>query len=236
MQEVNSRSCPLRITPIFRDRIHAGRALGERVIQSVHDSDVLVVGLPRGGVPVAFEVARALAAELDVLLVRKLGLPGDEEVAFGAIASEGDRVLNESLIAELQLSPKVIDQIAAREKRELKRCEELYREGRVPIPVRDRAVVLVDDGLATGASMKAAAQALRLQRPKRIVVAVPVAAEQTCHKFRMDVDEIVCVYTPKPFLAVGIWYEDFSQTTDQEVQQLLKEAARLVATQHDRVK
>ena len=216
----------MRIEPIFRDRADAGKALAERVKHSVPGMDALVLGLPRGGVPVAFEVARALDADLDIFVVRKLGLPGQEELAIGAIASGGIRVLNDSLVSELQLSPRLIDQIASREERELKRREELYREGRPRIPVQGRTVILVDDGLATGASMKAATQALRLQGPKHIIVAVPVAAEQTCDEFRMNVDEIVCAYTPEPFLAVGMWYEDFSQTTDKEVQQLLEEAAQ----------
>lgn len=219
--------------PMFRDRTDAGRVLAERVAHSVHDKDVLVLGLPRGGVPVAFEVAHALHADLDIFLVRKLGLPGHEELAIGAIASGGIRVFNRALLAELNLSPKLIDQIAAREERELRRREELYREGRPPLPVRNRTVLLVDDGLATGASMKAAAQALQLQGPKRIIVAVPVAAEQTCDEFRMHVDEVICAYTPQPFLAVGMWYEDFSQTTDQEVQHLLEDAARQTRAQHD---
>lgn len=216
----------MQIQPIFRDRAEAGRKLAERVTRATNDPNTLVLGLPRGGVPVAFEIARALEAELDVFLVRKLGLPGHEELAIGAIASGGIRVLNESLVTELHLSPKIIDQIAAREERELQRREELYRQGKPPLPVQGRAVILVDDGLATGASMKAAAQALRLQGPKRIMVAVPVAAEKICDEFRMNVDEIVCAYTPEPFLAVGVWYENFSQTTDEEVQQLLRETER----------
>ncbi|HWF45478.1 MAG TPA: phosphoribosyltransferase [Bryobacteraceae bacterium] len=212
--------------PIFRDRADAGRRLAIRVAESVYDSDALVLGLPRGGVPVAFEVARALHAELDVFLVRKLGLPGHEELAVGAIASGGVRVLNEPLVAQLQLAPKLIDQIAQHEKHELKRREERYRQGRPPVPIGNRTVILVDDGLATGSSMKAAAQAVRLQGPKRLVVAVPVAAQQTCDQFHMVADEIVCAYTPEPFVAVGIWYEDFSQTSDEEVERLLKEAAQ----------
>jgi putative phosphoribosyl transferase len=221
----------MRIEPIFRDRTEAGRILSERVAASIQDADSLVLALPRGGVPVAFEVARGLRAELDIFLVRKLGLPGQEELAIGAIASGGTRVLNEGLVGELGLATSVIDQITAREERELRRREQLYRQGRPALPVACRTVVLVDDGLATGASMRAASQALRLQRPKRIVVAVPVAAEATCDEFRRDVDEIVCAYTPEPFMAVGIWYEDFSQTSDAEVQQLLKQAEQEAATQ-----
>src|SRR6266516_1363733 len=152
----------MQIKPIFRDRTDAGRTLAEHVTRSTKDPDSLVLALPRGGVPVAFEVARALGAELDIFLVRKLGLPGQEELAIGAIASGGVRVLNEALVRELQLSPSLIDQITAREERELKRREELYREGRPALPVRDRTIILVDDGLATGATMKAASRALRL--------------------------------------------------------------------------
>jgi putative phosphoribosyl transferase len=222
----------MRIRPIFRDREHAGEALAKRVLGAVPEEGVLVLGLPRGGVPVGFAVARKLGAELDIFLVRKLGLPAQEELAIGAIASGGVRVLNELLVAELGLTPRLINEIAAREERELKRREELYRQGRPASPIRDRTVVIVDDGLATGASMKAAAQAVRLQGPKRIVVAVPLAAEQTCNALAMKVDAIICVYMPEPFVSVGIWYEDFSQTTDQEVQRLLREAARRSLSVH----
>lgn len=218
----------MRVEPIFRDRAEAGKALAERVIRSVPDPGSLVLALPRGGVPVGFEVAQALHAELDIFLVRKLGLPGQEELAIGAIASGDVRVLNEDLVNELHLAPTLIDQIAARERRELKRREEAYRQGRPALPVRGRTAILVDDGLATGASMKAAAQALRLQEPKRIVVAVPVAAEQTCDEFRMLVDDVICAYTPEPFMAVGIWYTNFHQTSDAEVQRLLREAEQTV--------
>jgi putative phosphoribosyl transferase len=220
----------MRTQPIFRDRAEAGRILAERVLRSVHDPDALVLALPRGGVPIAFEVARTLGAELDIFLVRKLGLPGHEELAVGAIASGGVRVLNDSFVAQLQLAPKMIDQIANREERELKRREELYRQGRAPVPVRGRTIVLVDDGLATGASMKAATQALRLQEPGHMIVAVPVAAGQVCDELRVHADEIVCAFTPEPFLSVGMWYEHFAQTTDEEVEQLLTEArdARLM--------
>jgi putative phosphoribosyl transferase len=177
-------------------------------------------------VPVAFEVAQVLGAELDVFLVRKLGLPGQEELAIGAIATGGVRVFNESLVAELQLAPKLIQQIAEREERELKRREELYREGRSASRVSERTVVLVDDGLATGASMKATAHAVRLLGPKRVVAAVPVAAKETCNELRMDVDEIICAHTPDPFFSVSVWYADFSQTSDEEVQRLLQKSAR----------
>jgi putative phosphoribosyl transferase len=216
----------LHFEPIFRDRVDAGKKLAEYVMNRVQEPDVLVLGLPRGGVPVAFEVAQAFHADLDVFIVRKLGLTGQEELAIGAIASGGVRVLNQSLVAELQLSPKLIDHIAKREEQELKRREGLYREGRQARPVRGRAVILVDDGLATGATMKAAAQAIRLQGPKRVIAAVPVAARESCDEFQMDVDEIICAYTPAMFLSVGMWYEDFSQTSDEEVRTLLERAAR----------
>lgn len=211
--------------PLFRDRTEAGRVLAEQVKPFVSDANPLVLALPRGGVPVGFEVARALHADLDVFLVRKLGMPGEEELAIGAIASGGVRVLNHELIQYLHVPDSVIEEITAREQRELERRELLYREGRPPIPVNDRTIVLVDDGLATGASMLAASRALRPQGARRIIVAVPVAARQTCDEFRREVDEIVCAATPHPFRAVGIWYEDFSQTTDEDVRKLLQDAA-----------
>jgi putative phosphoribosyl transferase len=214
----------MQLQPIFRDRADAGKILAERIAESAQSPGSLVLALPRGGVPVAFEVARKLRAELDIFLVRKLGLPGREELAIGAIASGGVRVLNEALVQELQLSRTLIDRITAREEVELQRREELYREGRTAVPVGGRTVILVDDGLATGASMKAAAQALRLQVPMRIVVAVPVAARDTCNELRGSVDEIICAYTPSPFTSVGGWYVNFAQTSDEEVRRLLKEA------------
>jgi predicted phosphoribosyltransferase len=207
---------------VFRDRADAGKKLAEMVRQAVHEPDALVLALPRGGVPVGFEVAQALAAELDVFLVRKLGLPGQEELAIGAIASGGIRVLNDELVAELQVSRRLIDQISEREAQELERREELYREGRPEVPIRDRTVIVVDDGLATGASMKAAARAVRMHCPKRVLVAVPVAARQTCDQLLSDADSVICTFTPRVFRAVGIWYEDFAQTTDEEVTRLLK--------------
>lgn len=211
----------MEIEPIFRDRTEAGRALAEIVMHSVTDADALVLALPRGGVPVGFQIAEALHADLDVFLVRKLGLPSQEELALGAIASGGVRVLNEDLIDELQIPGKLIDEITAREEQELRRREELYRGGRPALAVHGRTVVLVDDGLATGASMKAAIAALRLQEPKRVIVAVPVAAREIFDEFRRHLAEIVCLHTPKHFTAVGVWYEDFSQVTDYDVQRLL---------------
>lgn len=212
----------MEFKPIFRNRAEAGKALAEIVGKALGDSNPLILALPRGGVPVGFEIASALQAELDVFVVRKLGLPGEEELAIGAIASGGVRILNAELIAELQLSDNVIDRITAREERELERGEELYRRGRSALAVRDRTVVLVDDGLATGATMKAASAALRQQQPKRILVAVPVAAKEIFDEFRKNIAEIVCLYAPKQFTAVGVWYEDFSQVSDDEVQRLLR--------------
>jgi putative phosphoribosyl transferase len=211
---------------IYRDRTEAGQILAQHVIANVHDVNPLVLALPRGGVPVAFQVARALRAELDIFLVRKLGLPGHEELAIGAIASGGVRVLNRELIEELQLSEGLIDRITAIEEQELQRRERLYRENRPPLVVRDRTVILIDDGLATGASMMAGVRALRPQNPHRIIVAVPVAAPETCQEFRAHADEIICPATPEPFGAVGAWYDDFSQTSDDEVRELLERAAR----------
>jgi putative phosphoribosyl transferase len=209
------------VEPIFRDRIEAGKALGALVRETLTDPGPLILALPRGGVPVGFEVARALRSELDVFLVRKLGVPGQEELAFGAIASGGVRILNEALLAELRLSQRAIERITAREAQELNRREELYRCGRPALAARDRTIVLVDDGLATGASMKAATAALQSHGPKRIVVAVPVAAQEIFNEFRRNVTEILCLHAPEQFTAVGIWYEDFSQVTDEQVQRLL---------------
>jgi len=188
--------------------------------------DVLVLALPRGGVPVAFEVARALNAPLDVYLVRKLGLPGHEELAMGAIASGNVIVRNSEVVDMLRIPDRVIADVAAREQRELARRELAYRDDRPAPVVRGKTVVLVDDGLATGATMRAAAAALREQGPARIVVAVPTAAPETCDEFRAEVDEVICAITPDPFYAVGLWYEDFSQTTDDEVRDLLAQATQ----------
>jgi putative phosphoribosyl transferase len=212
--------------PLFRDRAEAGKILAQRLVAMRIDPDALVLALPRGGVPVGFEVARTLHADLDIFIVRKLGVPGHEELAMGAIAGGGVRVLNHALIAELGLSAALVDQVTAREQQEIQRRERLYREGRPALPVAGRTVILVDDGLATGATMLAGARALRAKQPKRIVVGVPVASTQACNEFRRHVDEIVCVATPEPFYAVGAWYEDFRQTSDEEVRELLERAAR----------
>jgi putative phosphoribosyl transferase len=212
------------VTPLFRDRIEAGQILARRLKGVVADSDALVLALPRGGVPVGFEIAQALHADLDVFLVRKLGVPGQEELAMGAIASGGVRVLNESLIQYLNVSPSTIDRITAHEQHEIERRERTYRDGRPALPINNRTVMLIDDGLATGASMLAAARSVRAQKPKRIIVAVPVASRDACEEFRRHVDDVICAETPEPFYSVGAWYEDFSQTSDAEVRELLERA------------
>jgi len=209
----------------FRDRAEAGRLLAELLQGYAGRDDVVVLALPRGGVPVGYEVAKALGAPLDVFAVRKLGVPGREELAMGAIASGGLLVLDRHLISSLGISNSEIQRAVAAELRELDRREAAYRGGRGPPELTGKTVILVDDGLATGATMRAAALAVRERRPARVVVAVPVAAAQTCDEFRDDVDEIVCAVTPSPFHAVGVWYEDFSQTSDEEVRELLAQAA-----------
>jgi len=212
----------------FQNRSEAGQMLATKLAAYARRSDVIVLALPRGGVPVAFEVAHALRAPLDVFIVRKLGVPGHDELAMGAIATGGVRVLNEDVVGALGLSAKVIDAVAAREERELERRERIYRGARTPPEVRERTVILVDDGLATGSTMRAAVAALRKQRPARIVVAVPVAAPETCEEFKTEVDETVCAATPRMFNGVGRWYEDFSQTSDDEVHELLAQARSYV--------
>jgi putative phosphoribosyl transferase len=213
----------------FRDRREAGRLLGAALAAYANRPDVLVLALPRGGVPVAYEVARALGAPLDVFLVRKLGVPGQAELAMGAIASGGVRVINDELVRALRIPDYMIEAIVAKEQQELARRERLYRGDRPPPDVRGRTVILVDDGLATGSTMYAAVTALRQQQPARIVVAVPIAAPETCDELSGEVDDIVCAVTPQPFHAVGLWYEDFSQTTDEEVRDLLAQAREQVA-------
>jgi putative phosphoribosyl transferase len=185
----------------------------------------LVLALPRGGVPVAYEVAKSLGAPLDVFLVRKLGLPGHEELAMGAIATGGARVLNYEVVRGLDIPSRMIDEVAAREQRELARRERAYRDDRPAPDVQGRTVILVDDGLATGSTMRAAVVALRQQHPARIVIAVPAAASSVCAELGAEVDEIVCAVTPEPFYAVGLWYADFSPTSDDEVRDLLQRAS-----------
>jgi predicted phosphoribosyltransferase len=208
----------------FRDRSEAGRVLARALAHHAGRDDVIVLALPRGGVPVAYEVATALGAPLDVFVVRKLGVPGYPELAMGAIASGGVLVLEERIVGALGITRDDIQRVAATELRELERREAAYRGDREPLDLTGKTVILIDDGLATGSTMRAAALAVRQRNPARIVVAVPVAAEETCDQFRDVVDEVVCVLTPRPFQAVGLWYEDFSQTTDEEVRELLRRA------------
>src|SRR5438876_3360594 len=209
----------------FRDRAHAGQLLAAELEEYAGRDDVVVLALPRGGVPVAFEVARSLRAPLDVFPVRKLGVPGHEELAVGAIGLGGVRVTNPLVVAEAQISEDQLDAIAELESRELLRQERLYRGERPPLELRGRTVILVDDGLATGASMRAAAVAAAAQEPREGVVAVPVAAESTVRELRQEVDRVVCLLTPPRFLAVGAWYEDFGPVDDDEVRRLLTSEA-----------
>jgi putative phosphoribosyl transferase len=208
----------------YRNRTEAGKVLAAELSAYKDRADVIVLALPRGGVPVAFEVAAALAAPLDVFLVRKLGTPGQSELAMGAIASGGIRVLNSSVIEYLGIPDQVIDAVSAREQEELVRREREYRYDLPPIDVRGRTVILIDDGLATGSTMKAAIVALRQREPARIVVAVPVAPRSTCDELREEVDELVCPQSPDHFDGVGRWYDDFSQTTDGQVRELLDQS------------
>jgi putative phosphoribosyl transferase len=210
----------------YQDRSEAGRRLAAKLMAYADRPEVVVLALPRGGVPVAFEVAEVLNAPLDVFLVRKLGLPGHEELAMGAIATGNVRVLNEEVTHALHISDAVIDAVTAQEQQELERRERSYRDNRSALDVRGRTVILVDDGLATGATMRAATVAIRQRHPARLVVAVPIAASATCEAFRTEVDDIICAETPEPFYGVGRWYDDFSQTSDAEVRDLLTRAAQ----------
>ena len=211
----------------YENRREAGIDLARSLQEYRGRPEVIVLGLPRGGVPVAYEVARALAVPLDVYVVRKLGLPGHEEFAMGAIASGGTIVVNPDV--ERFVSPQVVEQVAATERRELERRERLYRGERPPLDLARRTAILVDDGLATGSTMRAAARAVRRQGAGRVVIAVPVAAPDTCAEIRSEADEVVCPYTPDPFRAVGLWYDDFDQTSDDEVRDLLARATANVA-------
>lgn len=211
---------------IFANRTEAGRKLALRLKQYANRGDVIVLGAPRGGVPVAFEVATELRAPLDVFMLRKLGVPGHEEFAFGAIASGGVRILDTDTVERLGLTNAVIERVTATEERELERRERAYRGGSPPLNVIGRTVILVDDGIATGASMRAAIRALRHMNPARIVIAVPVAPAATCKQLQAEVDELVCLEMPEPFFGVGQFYDDFSQVSDEEVKDLLDNASR----------
>src|SRR5881227_1824360 len=205
----------------FPNRAEAGRLLGLKLSKYAGRDDVIVLGLPRGGVPVAYEVARALRVPLDVFIVRKLGVPGFEELAVGAIASGGVRVLNDDVVRALPNADEIIESVTAKETTELQRREQSYRDGRPAPELRDKTIILVDDGLATGATMRAAVKALRQRGAAKIVVAVPVGPPDTCHEIEEQADEAICLSTPEFFQAVGQYYEDFSQTTDEDVRELL---------------
>ncbi|HHX45158.1 MAG TPA: phosphoribosyltransferase [Chloroflexi bacterium] len=217
--------------PLFRDRSEAGRVLAERLSDYEGRDDLLVLGLPRGGLPVAYEVARALHAALDVFVVRKLGVPGQEELAMGAIASGGIRVLNEDVVRMLGISQKTIERVAAAEEQELERRERAYRGDLPPVAIEGRHVILVDDGLATGATMRAAIAAARQKAPSGVTVAVPAASSEACAALAREVDAIVCAATPEPFVAIGIWYADFRQISDAEVRALLAAAEGWLTSQ-----
>ncbi len=210
----------------YQDRVQAGKYLAERLQQYANDPDAVVLGLPRGGVVVAFEVARKLQLPLDIFVVRKLGVPGYEELAMGAIASGGVRVMNEDVLRMINISQDKIEAAVKREEKELERREKAYRENRPALELKSKTIILIDDGLATGATMRAAVSALHKKHPRKIIIAVPVASPETCADFRSKVDDLVCAMTPAYFHAVGEWYEDFPQNTDEEVQQLLREAKK----------
>jgi predicted phosphoribosyltransferase len=216
---------------LFQDRTDAGQQLAQKLNAYAGRNDVVVLALPRGGVPVAYAVAQALQAPLDVFLVRKLGLPGHEELAMGAIASGGVRILNREVIDAMRIPGEVIDAIIHREQQELARREQLYRDDNPSPSLQDQVAILVDDGLATGASMAAAVTALRAHEPDEIVVAVPIAAAESCEQFAQRVDRMVCLETPTPFFGVGLWYENFTQVRDDEVRNLLTRAAERFTNQ-----
>jgi putative phosphoribosyl transferase len=209
---------------LFRDRFDAGRQLAQKLLHYQGQKGVLVLALPRGGVPVAFEVAKAIGAPLDLFLVRKLGLPRQPELAMGAVATGGVEVINDKLLSRLGVPRAVVDRVADHEQRVLEQQQQKLRGRRPPPAIPGRTVILVDDGLATGSTMRAAVEAIRRQSPERIVIAVPVGAAETCDEFRRDVDEVITVVCPEDFYAVAMWYDDFRQTTDEIVVSLLKEA------------
>jgi putative phosphoribosyl transferase len=211
---------------IFSNRREAGRKLAERLRGYANREDVVVLGIPRGGVPVAFEVAKTLQVPLDILLLRKLGVPGHEELGFGAIAGGGIRALNPEVVEALRISPLDIELVTNRERKELKRREHTYRGLRPPLNVKDLTVILVDDGIATGSGIRAAVGALRQMQPAQIVIAVPVAPGSTCDRLRPEVDDLVCLAMPEPFYGVGQFYLDFSQVSDKEVNELLDRATQ----------
>ena len=211
----------------FRNRTEAGQVLARRLQQYKNQPDVLILGLPRGGVPVAYEVARELNAPLDVFIVRKLGVPGHEELGMGAIATGGVRILQDGIVRELGISPQTIEAVSAREQAELERRERLYRGDRPAPTIKGRTVVIVDDGLATGSTMKAAIQAVRQQDPRQVIVAVPTAPSETCEQLKESADHVVCALTPEPFFSVGGSYADFTQITDGEVRDLIASAANI---------
>lgn len=214
---------------LFEDRIDAGKKLAKELSKYANRSDVLILALPRGGVPVAFEVAKELNVKMDVFIVRKLGVPGNEELAMGAISSDNVLVLNEDIVKSFQIPERVINMVAENELKELKRRERTYRGDRPKPEISGSTVILIDDGLATGATMRAAASAIKTKNPAKIVVAVPTGAPDTCELFKKEVDEVICMATPEPFYGVGAWYGNFSQTTDEDVCELLDKARALPA-------
>src|SRR5947208_1699462 len=210
---------------IFRDRTEAGQVLASKLTKYLNQVDTVILALPRGGVPVAYEIGKELGLPVDIFVVRKLGVPGHEELAMGAIASGGVRHINRDVVDQVRIDSETIDVASRREQKEIERREQLYRGQRSPVDVRNKTVIVVDDGLATGSTMHAAIAALRQHRPARIVVAVPAASPQTCSEIADEVDEIICAATPETFYAVGQWYQEFSQTTDEEVRDLLARAS-----------
>ncbi|NJO39928.1 MAG: phosphoribosyltransferase [Cyanobacteria bacterium CRU_2_1] len=218
------------MNPKFRDRTEAGQLLAEKLQKYANCSDVLVMGLPRGGVPVAYQVAKALNAPLDVCLVRKLGVPGQKELAMGAIAPNGVMVLNNEILRMMRISRQSLRQVAEAEKQELERRDRAYRGDRLLPDICDRTVLLVDDGIATSSTIRAAIATLKQQNPKQIVVAVPVAPPSTCQSLKAIVDDVVCLFTPEPLSSIGMWYRDFSQTSDDEVRQCLEQSTEFATT------